>query len=90
MLTDSQNACMFREHGTVFRMARQPRFEYAGAVYHVMARGNGGDDVFVTGDDRKSFLFRLGQVCAIQNPFDDPFDFNCPSGQCLLAGTGTA
>lgn len=45
-------------------MARQPRFEYPGAVYHVMARGNGGDDVFVTDDDRKSFLFRLGQVCA--------------------------
>lgn len=45
-------------------MARQPRFEYPGAVYHVMARGNGGDAVFVTDDDRKSFLFRLGQVCA--------------------------
>lgn len=44
-------------------MARQPRFEYPGAVYHVMARGNGGDDVFVTDDDRKSFVFRLGQVC---------------------------
>lgn len=29
-----------------------------------MARGNGGDAVFVTDDDRKSFLFRLGQVCA--------------------------
>jgi hypothetical protein len=45
-------------------MARQPRFEYPGAVYHVMARGNGGDAVFVNDDDRKSFLFRLGQVCA--------------------------
>jgi putative transposase len=44
-------------------MARQPRFEYAGAIYHVMARGNGGDEVFVTQDDRKAFLFRLGQVC---------------------------
>lgn len=45
-------------------MARQPRFEYPGAIYHVMARGNGGDEVFVTDDDRKAFLFRLGQVCA--------------------------
>lgn len=44
-------------------MARQPRFEYPGAIYHVMARGNGGDSVFVTDDDRKAFLFRLGQVC---------------------------
>ena len=30
-------------------MVRQPRFQYAGAVYHVMARGNGGDVVFVNG-----------------------------------------
>ncbi len=29
-----------------------------------MARGDGGDAVFVSVDDRKSFLFRLGQVCA--------------------------
>jgi len=43
-------------------MARQPRFQYPGAVYHVMARGNGGDTVFVTEDDRKAFLHRLGQV----------------------------
>ena len=45
-------------------MARQPRFEYPNAIYYVMARGNRGEDVFVTEDDRKSFLFRLGQVCA--------------------------
>jgi len=44
-------------------MARQPRFQYPGALYHVMARGNGGDAVFVTDDDRKVFLHRLGQVC---------------------------
>lgn len=48
---------------SVSRMARQPRFQYPGAVYHVMARGNGGDAVFVTDDDRKAFLHRLGQVC---------------------------
>ena len=64
LLTDSQKAYRFGERGAVFRMTRQLRFEYPGAVYHVMARGNGGDDVFVTNDDRKSFLFRLGQVCA--------------------------
>jgi putative transposase len=29
----------------------------------MMARGNGGDEVFVTNDDRKAFLFRLSQVC---------------------------
>jgi putative transposase len=44
-------------------MARQPRFQYPGAVYHVMARGNGGESVFVTDADRKAFLHRLGQAC---------------------------
>ena len=29
-----------------------------------MARGDGGKAVFETDDDRKSFVFRLGQVCA--------------------------
>jgi putative transposase len=29
----------------------------------VMARGDGGKTVFETDDDRKSFVFRLGQVC---------------------------
>ncbi len=35
-----------------FRMDRQPRFQYPGALYHVMARGNGGDVVFVTDSGR--------------------------------------
>lgn len=45
-------------------MARSLRFEYPGAIYHLMARGDGGKVVFETDDDRKAFLFRLGQVCA--------------------------
>ena len=45
-------------------MARPIRFQYPGAIYHVMARGDGGKAVFETDDDRKSFVFRLGQVCA--------------------------
>ena len=44
-------------------MARSIRFQYPGAIYHVMARGDGGKTVFETDDDRKSFVFRLGQVC---------------------------
>ena len=43
-------------------MARPSRFQYSGAIYHVMARGDGGRNVFETDDDRKAFLFRLGQV----------------------------
>jgi hypothetical protein len=36
-------------------MARQLRFQDPGALYQVMARGNGGDAIFVTDDDRKAF-----------------------------------
>ncbi len=45
-------------------MPRALRFQYPGATYHVMARGDGGDAVFETDDDRRSFLFRLGEVAA--------------------------
>ena len=44
-------------------MARPLRFQYPGAIYHVMARGDGGKNVFESDDDRKAFVFRLGQVC---------------------------
>ena len=44
-------------------MARQLRIEYPGAVYHVMARGDGGKMIFETDDDRRSLLGRLGEVC---------------------------
>ena len=44
-------------------MARPTRFQYPGAIYHVMARGDGGKVVFETDDDRKAFVFRLAQVC---------------------------
>lgn len=44
-------------------MARPIRFQYPGAIYHVMARGDGGKAVFETDDDRRSFVFRMGQVC---------------------------
>jgi len=44
-------------------MARPLRFEYPGAVYHVMARGDGGKMIFDDDLDRKGFLSRLGEVC---------------------------
>jgi putative transposase len=44
-------------------MARPLRFEYPGAVYHVMARGDGGRKVFEHEDDCEVFLHRLGEVC---------------------------
>ncbi len=44
-------------------MARPVRYEAAGAVYHVMARGEGGKDVFEDDTDRTVWLERLGEVC---------------------------
>lgn len=44
-------------------MARQVRFQYAGAVYHVMARGDGGKPIFIGREDHESFLYWLERVC---------------------------
>ena len=44
-------------------MARQPRFQYAGALYHVMARGDGGKQIFIRKEDHESFLYWLEKVC---------------------------
>ena len=45
------------------RMARPLRLEYAGACYHVMARGDGGKRIFINEEDAKGFLFRLTETC---------------------------
>ena len=44
-------------------MPRKPRVEYAGAIYHVMSRGNHQQAIFRTDKDRKMFLETLGEVC---------------------------
>ena len=44
-------------------MARKPRLEYSGAIYHVMSRGNHGEGIFRTDADRQDFLSTLGEVC---------------------------
>jgi REP element-mobilizing transposase RayT len=44
-------------------MPRRPRLEYHGAVYHVMDRGDRGEDIFVDPEDRQRFLRTLGQAC---------------------------
>ena len=44
-------------------MARPLRIEFDGAVYHIMARGNAGDDIFRDDDDRAEFLSVLAEVC---------------------------
>ena len=42
-------------------MARQLRLEYEGALYHVTARGNGRQAIYLDDTDRRRFLDLLGQ-----------------------------
>ena len=44
-------------------MGRKPRVEYAGALYHVMCRGNRCETIFQDDQDRQVFLDTLGEVC---------------------------
>jgi REP element-mobilizing transposase RayT len=44
-------------------VARSLRIEYPGAFYHVMARGNRREAVFLDDDDRRAFLEALGEAC---------------------------
>jgi putative transposase len=44
-------------------MARPIRIQYAGADYHVMARGNHGQPIFRDNKDRGLFLETLGESC---------------------------
>ena len=45
-------------------MPRKPRVEYAGAVYHVMCRGSGGQAIYLDDVDRRTHLDTLGEACA--------------------------
>ena len=44
-------------------MARPLRLEFHGAIYHITARGNGAQNIFLADDDRRAFLDLLGRVC---------------------------
>jgi REP element-mobilizing transposase RayT len=43
-------------------MARQWRIEYPGALYHVLSRGNGRRDIFLSDDDWSLFLSLLEEL----------------------------
>jgi REP element-mobilizing transposase RayT len=45
-------------------MARPLRVEYAGALYHVMNRGNRRERVFRSVADHRLFLDKLGEACS--------------------------
>ncbi|MBM3857072.1 MAG: hypothetical protein FJ390_03820 [Verrucomicrobia bacterium] len=44
-------------------MPRQLRIEYEGAIYHVMNRGDHGENIFFDDHDRETFLKILGAAC---------------------------
>ena len=44
-------------------MARKPRIEFAGAVYHVLNRGNYRGDLFETAGAAQAFVTCLGEAC---------------------------
>ncbi len=46
------------------RMARPLRIEFAGALYHITARGNERRSIFFCDEDRLRFLGALDEVCA--------------------------
>jgi len=45
-------------------MPRTVRIEYAGAVYHVMCRGDRREAIFLGDADRELFLATLAEMCA--------------------------
>ncbi len=46
-------------------MARSVRIEYAGAFYHVMARGNCRQAIFKDEEARRRFPQTLGEACGM-------------------------
>ncbi len=46
-------------------MPRRPRFEAAGAIHHVVARGNGGCRIVVGDDDRRALLGQLARAATL-------------------------
>ncbi|MHB8523594.1 MAG: transposase, partial [Limisphaerales bacterium] len=44
-------------------MPHKLRVEYPGAIYHVMSRGNGKQDIFRGDVDRQDFIKTLAETC---------------------------
>jgi putative transposase len=44
-------------------MPRQVRIQYPGAMYHIMSRGNGRQDIYLDDVDRQDFLKTLAEAC---------------------------
>lgn len=44
-------------------MARKPRTQYHGAIYHIMSRGDRKEDIYLEDKDRETFLRTLAEAC---------------------------
>ncbi|NRB39436.1 MAG: transposase [Pseudomonadales bacterium] len=44
-------------------MSRPLRIEFSGALYHITARGNARQNIYINDDDRDQFLVLLAKVC---------------------------
>ena len=44
-------------------MAHKMRVQYAGAIYHVMSRGDSRESIFLDDVDRQDFLKTLAETC---------------------------
>lgn len=73
-------------------MARQPRLEYAGALHHVMSRGNDGIPIFRDDADRVLFLEFLGEEVARSlwilheySLMDNHFHLTIETPECTLS-----
>ena len=44
-------------------MARMPRVEFDGALYHLLCRGDRREAIFLDDKDREMFLATLGEIC---------------------------
>ena len=51
------------EDGNLAFVPRKLRVEYPGAIYHVISRGNGQQDVFRGDADRQDFIKTLAETC---------------------------
>ena len=43
-------------------MTRQERIQFPGATYHIMARGNAGEDIFRDDEDRRMFMDLFAKI----------------------------
>jgi REP element-mobilizing transposase RayT len=55
-----------RSFEKVWKTVRRIRIELEGALYHIMARGNRREAIFVNDEDRRMFLRSLGEACEMK------------------------